>query len=33
MQLVPRKRQNHLIPQVDMRLGTNTRFIQTTLIQ
>ncbi len=33
MQLLPRKRQNHLIPQVDMRLGTNTRFIQTTLIQ
>jgi hypothetical protein len=33
MQLVPRKRQNHLIPQVDMRVGTNTRFIQTTLIQ
>jgi hypothetical protein len=33
MQLVPKKRQNHLIPQVDMRLGTNTRFIQTTLIQ
>ena len=33
MKLVPRKRQNHLIPQVDMRVGTNTRFIQTTLIQ
>lgn len=33
MKFVPRKRQNHLIPQVDMLVGTDTRFIQTTLIQ
>ncbi|MEY3966351.1 MAG: hypothetical protein RL263_1520 [Bacteroidota bacterium] len=33
MKLVPRRRQNHLIPQVDMLVGTDTRFIQTTLIQ
>lgn len=33
MKLVPRRRQNHLIPQVDMLVGTETRFIQTTLIQ
>jgi len=33
MKFIPRKRQNHLIPQVDMLVGTDTRFIQTTLIQ